>query len=144
MPIKSDAFIAGYALLQRVIKLACQLSATSYPERYAKRMYKHCIRIKYDCKGTHFSPHDQQQRQRIINTFFTLTFSSPITPNKNPQCHKPNQMRQQKNKVVKVVSRLSKFSEKRARQPISYNPHNPPTKNRARQPKIRLIREIRI
>ena len=43
-----------------------------------------------------------------------------------------------KNKVDKVVSRLSKFSEKRARQPIPYNPHNPPTKNRTRRmPKIR-------
>ena len=31
MPIKSDAFVAGYTLLQRVIKLACQHSATCYP-----------------------------------------------------------------------------------------------------------------
>ncbi len=34
LPVKYSAFIAGHPLLQRVIKLAGSLTATSYPEGY--------------------------------------------------------------------------------------------------------------
>ena len=36
IPYKCSAFVAGTPLLQRVVKLACRLIATSYLERYAK------------------------------------------------------------------------------------------------------------
>lgn len=43
IPYKCSASVADTPLLQWVVELACRLTATRYPERYAKFMFQHFL-----------------------------------------------------------------------------------------------------